>query len=49
MLPYEERPYEAEAYSKDEALANRIKSIAGLREIVSRIREAYAEIKLLTA
>ena len=49
MLPYEKRPYEAEAYSKDEALANRIKSIAGLREIVSRIREAYTEIKLLTA
>jgi len=48
MLPYEKRPYEAVAYSKDEALANRIKSVAGFKEIVSRIREAYAEIKLLT-
>jgi hypothetical protein len=48
MLPYEERPYEVEAYSKDEALANRIKSIAGLKEIVNRIREAYAEILLIT-
>ena len=49
ILPYDERPYEVEAYSKDEALANRIKSVAGFKEIVSRIREAYAEIKLLTA
>jgi hypothetical protein len=48
MLPYEKRPYEAVAYSKDEALANIIKSVAGFKEIVSRIREAYAEIKLLT-
>ncbi len=48
MLPYEKRPYEAVAYSKDETLANRIKSVAGFKEIVSRIREAYAEIKLLT-
>jgi hypothetical protein len=49
MLPYDERPYEVEAYSKDEALANRIKSVAGLKEIVSRIKEAYAEIILFTA
>jgi len=48
MLPYEKRPYETVAYSKDEALTNRIKSVAGFKEIVSRIREAYAEIKLLT-
>jgi hypothetical protein len=38
MLPYEERPYEAVAYSKNEALANRIKSVAGFKEIVGQIR-----------
>jgi len=49
MLPYKERPYEVEAYSKDEKLAKKIKSVEGFKEIVQQVRRVYAEIKILIA
>jgi hypothetical protein len=46
-IPYNLRPHEIEAYSKDEEFCKKIKEMKGFNEIISKIKDTEAKVKVV--
>ena len=45
--PYNLRPHEIEAYTKDEEFCKKIKEMKGFNEIINKIKDAEAKVKII--